>query len=125
MPENDPQFTDLPDPPQASGLKSQTQPDAQPPGRSLTDPISEEGQGDPLPLTDAELRQLHVRVIALENLVISLLADASDRQLTLAREMAAFILPRPGFTAHPLTVDAAAQMISLVERAGRFRDATP
>ena len=125
MPENEPPFSELPHPPQGSDLKLATQPDTQPPGRSLTDPISKEGQGDPLPLTDAELRQLHVRVIALENLVISLLADASDRQLTLAREMAAFILPRPGFTAHPLTVDAAAQMISLVERAGHFRDATP
>ena len=124
MPENEPQFSEHPDPVQASGLKSPTRHDTPPPERSLTDPISEEGQGDPLPLTDAELRQLHVRVIALENLVISLLADASDRQLTLAREMASFILPRPGFTAHPLTVDAATQMISLVERAGHFRDAT-
>jgi len=125
MPENEPQFSELPHPPQASGLKSQTQPDTQHPERSLTELISKERQGDTLPLTDAELRQLHVRVIALENLVISLLADASDRQLTLTREMAAFISPRPGFTAHPLTVDAATQMISLVERAGRFRDATP
>ena len=125
MPENEPQFSDLPHSPQASDLKSPTRHDTQPPGRSLTDPISKDGQGDTLPLTDAELRQLQVRVIALENLVISLLADASDRQLTLAREMVAFILPRPGFTAHPLTVDAAAQMISLVERAGRFRNATP
>ena len=125
MSENEPPFSELPHPPQASNLKSPTQPDTQPPGRSLTELISNEGQGATLPLTDAELRQLHVRVIALENLVISLLADASDRQLTLAREMAVFIVPRPGFTAHPLTVHAAAQMISLVERAGRFRDATP
>ena len=32
-------------------------------------------------LTNTELVQLRVRVIALENLVIALLADASDRQL--------------------------------------------
>ena len=73
------------------------------------------------PLTNAELVQLQVRVIALENLVIALLAEASDRQLDLAREMAAYIAPRPGFTRHPLTVDGATQMISLVERARHFR----
>ena len=39
----------------------------------------------------ARLTQLHIRVIALENMVISLLAQASDRQLDIAREMAIFI----------------------------------
>lgn len=71
-------------------------------------------------LTNAELVQLRVRVIALENLVIALLAEASDRQIALAREMAAFVSPRAGFTDHPLTVHAAAHMIDLVERAARF-----
>ena len=74
-------------------------------------------------LTNVELVQLRVRVIALENLVISLLAEASDRQLDLAREMAVFISPRPGFTHHPLTIHAATQMIDLVDRAGYFRRA--
>ena len=74
-------------------------------------------------LTSAELVQLRVRVIALENLVISLLADAPDRQLCLAREMATFISPRPGFTHHPLTIHAATQMIDLVDRASHFRTA--
>ena len=60
--------------------------------------ISAEAQSEVPDLTNAELVQLRVRVIALENLVISLLAEAPDRQLDLAREMAAFILPRPGFT---------------------------
>ena len=73
-------------------------------------------------LTNAELVHLRVRVIALENLVISLLAGASDRQLDLAREMPGYISPRPGFTQHPLTIHAASQMIDLVERAGQFRD---
>ena len=72
-------------------------------------------------LTNTELVRLRIRVIALENLVISLLAEASDRQLELAREMAAYISPRPGFNHHPLTIHAAALMIDLVERAGRFR----
>ena len=76
-------------------------------------------------LTNAELVQLRVRVIALENLVISLLAEASDRQLDLVREMAAFILPSSGFTDHPLTIHAAGQMIDLVDRASHFRAVKP
>jgi hypothetical protein len=76
-------------------------------------------------LTNAELVQLRIRVIALENLVIALLAEASERQVSVAREMATYILPKPGFTPHPLTVQAAARMIDLVERAGHFRDAAP
>jgi hypothetical protein len=71
-------------------------------------------------LTNAELVQLQVRVIALENLVIALLAESSGAQRELAREMAAYISPRPGFTRHPLTVHAAAQMLHLVQRAGHF-----
>ena len=75
-------------------------------------------------LTNAELVQLRVRVIALENLVIALLAEAGDRQISLARQMADYVSPRPGFTHHPLTVHAAAHMIDLVERAGQFWSAT-
>jgi hypothetical protein len=87
--------------------------------------ISEEVQSEIPQLTNAELVQLRIRVIALENLVIMLLAEASDRQLGLAREMAAYISPRLGVTHHPLTIHAAAQMIDLVERAGHFRVITP
>ena len=76
-------------------------------------------------LTDAELVHLRIRVIALENMVISLLARAPVQQLELARELATYILPRPGFTAHPLTIRAAHQMIDLVERAGHFGAAPP
>lgn len=72
-------------------------------------------------LTNAELVQLRVRVIALENLVIALLAGVSDKQLEIAREMAVYISPRPGFTPHPMTVQAADHMLDLVDRAGRFR----
>lgn len=77
--------------------------------------------GDPPPLTNAELAQLHIRVIALEGLVTALLADASDSQLERVRNMAAYITPRPGFTDHPLTIRAAAQMVDLAERASRFQ----
>ena len=87
--------------------------------------VSGEVQPEVPQLTNAELVQLQIRVIALENLVITLLAEASDRQLDLAREMAAYISPRPGFTQHPLTIHAAAQMIDLVQRAGHFRVAPP
>jgi len=72
-------------------------------------------------LTNAELVHLRVRVIALENLVIALLAEGSEHQLAVAREMATYIFPRPGFTQHPLTIHAANQMIHSVERAQRFR----
>jgi hypothetical protein len=87
--------------------------------------ISAEAQSDVPEPTNTELVQLRARVIALENLVISLLAQVPDRQLDLAREMAAFISPRPGFTHHPLTTHAATQMIELVDRAGHFRAIKP
>ena len=68
-----------------------------------------------------ELDRLRSRVIALENLVIAMLAQSSDPQLDSVREMATYISPRPGTTMHPLTVRAAAQMIRLVERSDYFR----
>ena len=76
-------------------------------------------------LTNAELVQLRIRVIALENLVIALFTGASERQVGVAREMATYISPRAGFTHHPLTTHAAAHMVDLVERAGHFRDVAP
>jgi hypothetical protein len=87
--------------------------------------VSDDAQSEIPELTNAELVQLRIRVIALENLVITLLADVSVRQLDIAREMAAYISPRPGFTQHPLTIHAAAQMIDLIERAGHFRVLPP
>jgi len=81
-----------------------------------------DAQSEVPPLTNAELVQLRIRVIALENLVIALLSQSSDWQLDLVREMAAYISPRPGFTPHHLTIRAAAGMIHLVERAGHFRE---
>ena len=82
-------------------------------------------EADVPPLTNTELVQLRVRVIALENLMISLLAEASDRQLELVREMAFYISPRPGFTHHPLTTHAATHMNNLVDRARHFQNRTP
>ena len=76
-------------------------------------------------LSNAELVQLQVRVIALENLMIMLLAEGFDRQLELAREMAAYISPRPGFTHYPLTTQAAAHMVDLVDRGIHYRSVDP
>lgn len=72
-------------------------------------------------LTNAELVQLQIRVIALENLLAVLLTEASDRQLDLARDLAAYIHPRPGATPHRLTIHAAARMINLVAGSGHLR----
>ena len=69
----------------------------------------------------AEAAQLRMRVIALENLMIALLAKTADDQVVLALEMALFISPRPGYTEHELTLRAASQMRSLIDRAYRFR----
>jgi len=76
------------------------------------------------PLTNAELVHLRVRVIALENLMIMLLAEGPNQQPDLAREMATYISPRPGFTHHPLTIQAAAHMVDLVDRAIHYRSLT-
>ena len=76
-------------------------------------------------MTNAELAQLRIRVIALENLVIAVLAKGSDRQFQVAREMAEYISPRPGFTQHPLTIRAADHMTDLVDRAVHFQTVQP
>lgn len=98
-------------------------------GAGPAGPDSGSGFGEPKadspPLTNAEMVQLQVRVIALENLVIALLAQADEQQLEGIREMAAYISPRQGFTPHRLTIHAAAEMISLVDRADQFRGRQP
>jgi hypothetical protein len=94
------------------------------PSRPQVHALPGEVRSAKLQLTNNELAQLRIRVIALENLVIALFADAPDRQLKLVREMAAYVSPRPGFTRHSLTINAAAQMIHIVERAVHFRVVT-
>jgi len=79
------------------------------------------GAADAPPLSNAELVQLQIRVIALENLMTVLLTDSSVRQQNLIRQMAAYMSPRPGYTPHRLTVHAAARMISLVEAVEHLR----
>jgi|GEM_PF-3155489 len=72
-------------------------------------------------LTAVEFEHLHARVIALENVLIGLLAGASNHQLALAREMAVQMLPQQGFTQHCSTQIAANQIAQLIERASHFR----
>ncbi len=76
-------------------------------------------------MANAELVLLRVRVIALENLLIAVLAEGSDRQRQAAREMADAITPRTGSTQHPLTIRAAQHMTDLVDRARHIRAAQP
>ena len=70
---------------------------------------------------DVEDGNLRVRLIALENIVVALLAGAPDSQSILVREMAGYISPRPGMTSHRLTVEAARNMVALAERAARYK----
>jgi hypothetical protein len=72
-------------------------------------------------LTNTELVHLRIRVIALENLMIAVLAEGSEQQRQMARDMAALITLRPGYTQHPLTVHAADHINDLVARADRYR----
>lgn len=72
----------------------------------------------PTPAPPPEL--LRQRVIALEGLVIALLATASEAQREQALAMADFISPRPGHTAHALTLRAAGRMRSLLARSRRL-----
>ncbi|MFN0194757.1 MAG: hypothetical protein ACKVP5_22740 [Aestuariivirga sp.] len=80
---------------------------------------------DAPPAADVEIVQLRVRVIALENLMIAVLAEGTEKQRGVARAMAALIAPRPESTPHPLTTRAAAHMVDLVERSSHFRGEVP
>lgn len=88
-------------------------------------PVARGMHADVPDMTNTELVQLRVRVITLENLMIAVLTEGSDRQIQVAREMAEYISPRPGFTQHPLTTQAADHMTNLVDRAVHFRTIQP
>lgn len=70
---------------------------------------------------DAEAGNLKVRLVAIENILVALLASASEEQLELVREMANYILPRPGTTPHRITIEAARNILAIVERAEHHR----
>lgn len=69
----------------------------------------------------AEDGNLVVRLIALENIIVALLADAPESHSERVREMAGYIRPRLGKTAHRLTIEAGRNMRALVERAAHYR----
>ena len=73
---------------------------------------------------DAEAGNLRVRLIAIENVLVALLATASESQVELIREMACYISPRSGKTPHRLTVEAARNMLAILERAEHYRRLT-
>lgn len=81
----------------------------------------QEAHADVPDMTNTELVHLRIRVIALENVLIAVLAKGSDRQMQAAREMADCISPQAGFTQHPLTTQAAKHMNDFVDRAVHFR----
>jgi hypothetical protein len=94
------------------------------PSRKLADAIPSDLLSEAPREASAELVQLRIRVIALENLLITLLAGGSEPEFALAHSMTRHVSPRPGFTHHRMTLHAAAQMRHLIKRAGFFRDAT-
>jgi hypothetical protein len=69
----------------------------------------------------AEFEQMKFRVIALENLVTVLLAQASDRQLGVVADMADHIAANPGTTPYPATIRAVTKMRRLLEAADHLR----
>ena len=71
---------------------------------------------------DAEEVNIRVHLIALENIVVALLAHGPESHLELVREMARYISPRSGTTHHRLTVEAARNMLAIVDRAGSYRE---
>ncbi len=79
---------------------------------------------DAAELTGVELAHLRARLVALENVVIVLLALSSDERLEAAAAMATFLLPREGFTNHEITIDAARQINHLISQATRWRAAS-
>ncbi|MFN3278681.1 MAG: hypothetical protein ACK41Y_09810 [Paracoccus hibiscisoli] len=65
-----------------------------------------------------------MRVIALENILIAVLAEGSERQRQTARDMLDALAAQPGSARHPLTIRAAHHMVGLVHRAAHARDVT-
>ncbi len=69
----------------------------------------------------AELVQMRIRVIALENLVLAILAQSDEGILQKVRERADEIRSRDDASEHPLTEHARTEMLKLLARAERRR----
>ena len=70
----------------------------------------------------AELIQMRIRVIALENLVLAILAQSDDDVRQKVRERANEIEPREDASEHPLTGHARTEMLKLLARSERLRN---
>ena len=70
---------------------------------------------------DAEAVNIRVRLIALENIVVALLASGTQDGPQVVREMAQYISPRSGATPHRLTIEAARNMLAIAARAEHYR----
>jgi len=85
--------------------------------------VNENGSWD-IPEPDhADLVQMRIRLITLENIVLGLLSGASDEQIDQIRKRADMIEPRPEASRHPLTELAAGDMRKFLERAARMAEA--
>ena len=92
-------------------------------GEAVVSTVNENGSWD-IPEPDhAELVQMRIRLITLENIVIGLLSGASDEQIDQIRKRADMIEPRPEASRHPLTELAAGDMRKFLERAARMAEA--
>ncbi len=84
--------------------------------------VNENGSWD-IPEPDhAELVQMRIRLITLENIVLGLLSGASDEQIEQIRKRADMIEPRPDASRHPLTELAAGDMRKFLKRAARMAE---
>lgn len=70
----------------------------------------------------AELVQMRIRLIALENLVLALLAQSGQEVRQDVRDRADEIRPRAESSEHPLTELARTEMLKLLARAERRCD---
>lgn len=70
----------------------------------------------------AELVQMRIRMIALENLVLAILASSDDGVRQTVRDRAAEIHPYGDASDHPLTEHARDEMLRLLARAERRQD---
>ncbi len=92
-------------------------------GEAVVSTVNENGSWD-IPEPDhAELVQMRIRLITLENIVLGLLSGASDEQIDQIRKRADMIEPRPEASRHPLTELAAGDMRKFLERAARMAKA--
>ena len=92
-------------------------------GEAVVSTVNGDGSWD-IPEPDhAELVQMRIRLITLENIVLGLLSGASDEQIDQIRKRADMIEPRPEASRHPLTELAAGDMRKFLERAARMAEA--